>query len=135
MHKKISNLKHKKEIHHIFYWSPRIIGILFAIFLYSFVIEVFSKPFNFSNFLYSIIPGTFILILIFLFWKHEVVGGWLFIILSFVYLFFLIGRETLFVSSILLSVPIFFIGMLFLIDEYLIKEHREYHKKRSKRLS
>ncbi len=98
----------------ILYWSPRILCILFTIFLSLFALDVFSEGYNFTDTVVALfmhlVPTFIILIALAVAWKKEGVGTVIFIAFS---LFILIMSRG---ESWIISGPLFFIGTLFLLN-------------------
>lgn len=97
------------------YWLPRIISILFIIFISSFALDVFENPQWFLPLLIHLIPSFILIILTIIAWKYERFGGFAFIVAGLLLLIF-----TNFKSPIIF-IPIIVIGALFLSRKYLFK--------------
>jgi hypothetical protein len=101
------------------FWTPRILCILFALFISLFALDVFCKGDNFWQTLLSLfmhlIPTFVILIVLALSWRWEWVGGILFIAIGISYTVMAWGKFVLSVYF-LISGPMFLIGILFLIN-------------------
>ena len=107
------------------YWTPRILGILFAIFISIFALDVFAEGYGFPLVLVALfmhlIPTFIIIIILLIAWKWEKVGGVLFILLGLIFtLFFNTYRHPL--TFLLISGPVFLIGLLFLISKLKVKK-------------
>ena len=80
-----------KNLRKIFYWNPRILGILFTIFIALFALDVFNENLSLGStiiaFLIHLIPSLIILFFLFLAWKWEWIGSILFFGLALYYLF------------------------------------------------
>jgi hypothetical protein len=112
-----------KKINKFVYWTPRILSIIFLLFLAMFSLDVFEPGLSFSQILLGLfmhnIPVFALLIILCISWKHEIVGGIAFILAGLLYI------TTLFMNpkfeghivywSIIIAGPAFFIGILFLI--------------------
>ncbi len=120
----------RKKINYL-YWTPRLLAILFTVFLYMFVLEVFAEGFNINNFLLSLIPGTIILLLTVLAWRKERLGGILFIILALLYLLIGFGRVS-YTAITFMSGTSLFIGILFMLDDIHNKKLRKDIRKTKK---
>jgi len=99
----------------IFYWLPRILTILFIIFISIFALDVFAEP-NWALALFMhLIPSYFLITITIIAWKNEILGGFLFLIIGFALLIF-----THF-EALIIGVPAFIIGALFLGKKYFLK--------------
>jgi len=108
------------------YWAPRILSILFLLFLAAMSLDVFSMELNFwqtavALFMHNI-PVLVLLIILIFSWKYEIVGGIAFILAGIVYIALLsiasirTGFEWWYVAwAAQISGVAFFIGILFLI--------------------
>ena len=119
------------------HWTPRVLTILFAIFISIFALDVFGGGDGFWGTIVALfmhlIPTYILIILLLIAWKWEKVGGMLFIILGLIFtLFFNTYRHTL--TFLLISGPVFLIGLLFLISklEFKVKKVKAKKAKRVK---
>jgi hypothetical protein len=108
----------------LLYRLPRMLGILFAIFITIFALDVFEEgvPLRESlpDFLIHIIP-TYILILILLIaWKWELVGGFLYLFACAFYL--ILMRPTDWIAVLLIGGPLLLIGILFIVSSRRTKK-------------
>lgn len=95
----------------ILYWLPRILSILFIAFISVFALDVFGMPQWYIALPMHLIPSFVLTGLTIIAWKHERIGGLLFLI---------VGLATIsFYHSLVISVPAFMIGALFLGRSYL----------------
>ncbi|MBE9103313.1 DUF7670 domain-containing protein [Vacuolonema iberomarrocanum] len=96
------------------FWSPRILGILFAIFLSLFALDVFNEGYSigeaFLALLIHLIPTYLVVISLAIAWRWEWVGSILFIALALFYLASTGG------GSWVISAPLLLIGSLFLLN-------------------
>lgn len=99
----------------IFYWLPRILAILFIVFISMFALDVFSEP-NWPLALFMhLIPSYLLITITIIAWKNEVLGGFLFLIAGFVLLIF-----THF-EALIIGIPAFVIGVLFLVKKHILR--------------
>ena len=115
----------EKEINKFIYWTPRILGIIFILFLMMFSLDVFEPGLTvwqtaFGLFIHNI-PALFLLIILIISWKHEIVGGIVFILAGFLYILLTALRSQLpwyivFSWSLIVAGPAFFIGILFIVN-------------------
>ena len=101
-------------IKRVLFWLPRVLCILFAIFLSMFALDVFSEGYGFGEtilaLLIHLIPTILIVIALVIAWRWEGVGAILFIALA---LFYLVTSRG---ESWIISGPLFLIGALFLFN-------------------
>jgi len=104
------------------YWTPRILSILFLLFLAMFSLDVFEGGYGFWGAILALfmhnIPVLVLLIILIISWKHEIVGGIGFILAGILYavLVLMRGFEGYMIFWILeISGIAFLIGILFLI--------------------
>ncbi len=99
----------------ILYWLPRILAILYTLFISTFALDVFEESQWFLALVIHLIPSYILIIITTIAWRHEQFGGALFIILGIfllVYLHF---------ESLVISIPIMIIGLFFIVKNYLLK--------------
>lgn len=90
-----------------FFWVPRILAILFILFVSSFALDVFELPQWYWALFIHLIPSYILIALIVIAWKKEKWGGGLFILTGLLSLGLL--------QSTIIAIPCFIIGVLFLI--------------------
>ena len=112
----------KKKINKFLYWTPRILSIIFIIFLALFSLDVFDGNYTFFQTLLGLfmhnIPSLFLLITLLISWKHEIVGGVVFILAGIFYISMILinnSFEGSFYGALIIAGPAFFIGILFLL--------------------
>lgn len=100
-------------------WIPRILCILFAVFITLFSFDVFGHDTGFwksvTGFIIHNIPTILIIAILILSWNRSWIGGVCYICLGFIYIYAMPGNN----KSPLIFVPLFTIGALFLIDWFL----------------
>ncbi|MBW2997779.1 hypothetical protein KY349_05560 [Candidatus Woesearchaeota archaeon] len=105
----------------VLHWAPRILGILFAIFVSIFALDVFGQDQAFWQTVVALImhlvPTYIVVLLLLLSWRQEFIGGVNFVALSALYLLLFRGQHIL--TYILISGPAFLIGALFIWNSYL----------------
>lgn len=98
----------------IIFWTPRILGILFAIFLSLFALDVFTEYYSFGEtiiaLLIHLVPTYIVAIALFIAWRWEGIGAMLFMALALFYLITSGGK------SWIISAPMFIVGVLFLLN-------------------
>ena len=97
-----------------FFWTPRVLCILFAVFISVFALDVFSEGYGFGEtilaLLIHLIPTFLVVIALVIAWRREMVGVILFIALALLYLVSSRGKGWI------ISGPLFLISGLFLFD-------------------
>jgi hypothetical protein len=111
----------------LLYWAPRTLGIVFAVLISLFALDVFSESRGFwatsLALLLHLIP-TFVLIgLLVLSWRREWIAGILFTALGVLYIFFAWNRFPL-ATCLLIAGPLVLTGLLFLLNWRYRKEIR-----------
>jgi len=111
-------LKAKKFL----YWIPRVVAILFAIFISLFALDVFGEGCTFWEtilaLLIHLVPTYLVIIALLIAWKWEAVGGLIFIALGLFYIF-RFGGHFPFTAYLIISGPLFLIGVLFLLNKFI----------------
>ncbi|MEZ4737331.1 MAG: hypothetical protein R3E79_60415 [Caldilineaceae bacterium] len=109
----------KRPVQQLFYWTPRVLGILFALFVSIFALDVFGAGYGFWGTLLALVihllPVFALLLGLALAWRWEWIGTVIFMGFSLWYLIAFGGR---FPTSVylLMAGPPFVMGVLFLID-------------------
>ncbi len=103
----------------VLFWTPRILCILFAIFLSVFALDVFSEGHGLwqtiGALLLHLVPTFIVVIVLVIAWRREWVGAILFGALAVFYVVWMWGRFPL---SVYLSIsgPLALVGILFLLN-------------------
>jgi hypothetical protein len=114
----------KKKINKFIFWTPRILGIIFILFLMMFSLDIFQPgltawQITIGLFMHNI-PVLILLIFLIISWKYEIVGGIVFILAGLLYIFLLITSSHfewyMLIWSLTISGPAFLIGILFMIN-------------------
>ncbi len=112
----------QKESNKFIFWTPRILAILFILFLAMFSLDIFEGNYGFRGTIFGLfmhnIPTLILLIILLISWKYEIVGGIAFILAGLVYLVVLFKNpfEWYMLSwAIQISGIAFLIGILFLV--------------------
>ena len=102
----------------VLYWTPRVLGILFAAFVTLFAFDVFGEDKAVGEtivaLLMHLIPTAVIVIALIIGWKRELMGAILFIGLALFYLYWGWGQFPK-ITYLMMSGPPFFIGVIFLM--------------------
>jgi hypothetical protein len=106
----------------ILFLTPRVLGILFILFLGLFSLDVFEEGYGFWGtilaFLIHNIPAFVLLIVLILSWRWEWMGGVIFIGMGAFYIIYMWGKFP-FVAYLTISGPAFLIGLLFWINWFV----------------
>ena len=101
------------------YWTPRILGILFAAFLGLFALDVFNEGYGPGETVVALVmhlvPTFVVLAALGVAWRWEWVGAVLFFGLAVFYVAMAWGQFPL-VSYLAISGPLFLTGLLFLVN-------------------
>jgi hypothetical protein len=104
--------------HRILYWSPRILSILFALFISLFALDVFQDGRGFWQttraLLFHLIPTTVIVLVLVLSWHKEWIGGVLYVALALFYIVWMWGKFP-WVVYLGISGPLALLGLLFFL--------------------
>jgi len=109
----------KTPVKRLLFWTPRVLCILFAVFISLFALDVFGEGYTFwemlLGFLIHLIPTGIVLVVLVISWRWEWVGGILFIALGVAYLV-MSWNKFHWSAYVAISGPLFLIGVLFLIS-------------------
>jgi energy-coupling factor transporter transmembrane protein EcfT len=107
-----------KAIKRVVYWTPRILCILFAVFISLFALDVFEGGRGFWEtsvaLLLHLVPTIIIVAVLVVSWRREWIGGILFTALGIFYVAWAWGRFHRVYAII--SGPLLLIGILFLLS-------------------
>jgi len=103
------------------FWTPRILGILFVLFLAMFSLDVFDGDYGFWEIVVGLfmhnIPALILLVVLIISWKYEMVGAVVFILAGLLYIFLLLTNPSLewymLSWALTISGPAFLVGILF----------------------
>jgi hypothetical protein len=103
----------------ILFWAPRILAILYILFISLFALDVFGEDYGFLVTIFALfmhlIPSFFLLAGLFIAWKRPLAGGMLFLLLSLLFTIFFHTYRRL-DAFLLLSFPLLLLSSLFLLD-------------------
>ncbi len=106
-------------------WLPRALATSYILFISIFALDVFGEGYRFYEVMIALfmhLLPTFILIaLTILAWKKEVIGGFAFIFLGIGFTLFFHAYKNP-ITFLIISIPVFLIGTLFLFSGYLKKK-------------
>lgn len=98
----------------ILVWTPRVLCILFALFMSMFALDLFSEDYSFGETVFALLmhlmPTILVVSALLVAWQRAGIGAILFIIMAAIYLVMSRGE------SWLISGPLFLVGVLFLFN-------------------
>ncbi len=123
----------EKNVSKFIYWTPRILSIIFILFLALFSLDVFEGNYGFWGTIVGLfmhnIPAMILLIVLIISWKHEIVGGIGFILAGILYIAMILmniiktGFEWYYLSwAVQISGIAFFVGIMFLVGWFKKKK-------------
>ena len=106
------------------YWTPRILSILFILFLSIFALDIFDMDLGFWGTIVGLfmhlIPSFVLIILLVVAWKYEWVGGIAFISAGILYIILLLINPQLewymLSWSLIIAGPAFIVGILWILN-------------------
>jgi len=108
-----------KSANGVLFWAPRILTILFALFLSVFALDVFAEMKGFLETLTALVlhlmPTILVVVLLALAWRWELVGVIAFAGLAFAYVVVMWGRFP-WVTYAAISGPLLLMSVLFLLS-------------------
>ncbi len=118
------NLIMAKKLNKLIFWIPRILSIMFIVFLSLFSLDVFNEKLGFWQILGSLfmhnIPALIFLVVLIISWKREIVGGIIFILTGIFYTIFAFSHANSWKIALEWSIQIaglsFVIGGLFITN-------------------
>ncbi len=115
----------KKSVKSLLIWTPRILCILFALFISLFSLDVLNESRSFGETVLALvihlIPVFVIIIVLVLSWRWAWVGGLLYVIFGAAYIITAWGKFVL-SAYLFIAGPLFLIGVLFWINWYYRSE-------------
>lgn len=115
----------QRPINRTLFWIPRILCIIFAVFLSLFALDVFGQGYGvwgtIFHLLANLIPAFILIVVLVITWRWEWVGGILFPVLGVLYIIWK-WREFPYYVYLIISGPLFLIGILFIINWFYKKE-------------
>ena len=118
-----------KKISKSVYWTPRILSILFILFLALMSLDIFEGNYGFWGTIIGLfmhnIPVFILLIVLLISWKYEIAGGIAFILAGLLYIVLLMRNPFewyMLVWSLQIAGPAFLIGILFLMNWFKKKK-------------
>lgn len=113
----------KNKISKFIYWTPRILGIVFVLWLMLFSLDIFEPGLTASQIALGLLmhnlPALALLLVLIISWKHELIGGIVFILAGLAYIILLALNQTfawyMLSWALLISGPAWLVGILFLV--------------------
>lgn len=116
----------ENKINKVVYWTPRILSIMFLLFLAMFSLDIFEGDYGFWGTVVGLfmhnIPVFILAIILWISWKYEIVGGIGFILAGILYIAMILmniiktGFEWYYLAwALQISGIAFLIGILFLV--------------------
>jgi len=103
----------------LLFWTPRVLCLLFAVFLSLFALDVFNEGYGFWKTILALfmhlVPTSIVLAVLAISWRWEWAGALLFACLCTWYLISTWGRMH-WSTYVVISGPLFLVGTMFLID-------------------
>lgn len=117
------------------YWTPRIFGVFFVLFLVLFSFDVFESATSTGDIILGLlihnIPAIILAVLLFISWRREIVGAVTFVAAGILYILsvsitaFSNSFEWYYISwSLIIAGPAFLIGYLFYLNWKYRKKKR-----------
>ena len=110
------------------FWIPRVLSIIFIAFLSLFALDVFSEDYSFWQtvlaLIIHLIPSIVFIVALILAWRWEWIGSIAFTALGIVYIVMFRDREFSWSVYVMMSGPLFLLGILFLINWLCRKQLR-----------
>jgi len=117
------------KIKSAFFWLPRILTIIFILFVSLFALDVFGMGGDFwatlGGLAIHLIPSFFMIIVLWATWRRPWIGGIFFILLGFVYFFLTSGN---FLYRLPIGAPLFLIGFLFGLEYFKSKNRQHFQR-------
>ncbi len=105
-------------------WTPRILVMLFAVFISLFALDVFGVGYTFWEtilaFLIHLVPTYLVVIALLVAWKWPRVGGSIFVLLGLWYIWMAWGKFIIWTYVIIAGPPIL-VGILFWLSYYFCR--------------
>jgi hypothetical protein len=113
----------EQKINKFIYWAPRVLSIMFLLFLAMFSLDIFSMRLSpwetaVGLFMHNI-PVLVLAIILLISWKYEIIGGIVFILAGLLYMTMVLKNpfEGYAISySLIIAGPAFLVGILFIIN-------------------
>jgi hypothetical protein len=125
-----------QKINKFLYWTPRILAIIFILFLAVFSLDIFEMKLGFWGTIAGLfmhnIPVFILLIILLISWRREIVGGLVFTLSGILYILMILTHmlRGLFewqslAYSLIIAGPALIIGILFIIGWFKKKDNHQ----------
>ena len=118
----------EESVKRCLFWTPRIFCMAFAVFVSLLALDVFGEGYSFFEtilaFLIHLIPTGIILIALVVSWRWEWMGAIAFTALGVLYIVIFWDREFSWSIYVMMSGPLFLLGVLFLVNWLCRKQLR-----------
>lgn len=112
-----------KKVGKFIFWTPRILSIIFILFLALFSLDIFDSCSSILSCLIGLlihnIPVFVLIIVLVISWKHEIVGAIAFILAGLAYIILIITSQSfqwfMLSWSLIIAGPAFLVGILFYV--------------------
>ncbi|MGB3975604.1 MAG: hypothetical protein WBM02_09665 [bacterium] len=121
-------MKIEKKTGKFIFWTPRILAVIFILFLALFSLDVFENNHSTGELMLRLlihnIPSIILAVILWISWKHEIVGAIAFILAGIFYIVMIASGQVgnfelsswwMLINSLAIAGPALFIGILFLI--------------------
>jgi hypothetical protein len=113
----------------IIYWTPRVLSIIYILFLSIFSLDVFAEGYSIPQalvaFFMHLIPAIIVLLAFLFATKKPLYGGISFLILAFAFSVFFMqnaNMQTFVIIGSILILPLLLIGILFILNKYYVND-------------
>ena len=117
----------KANVKQVVFWAPRVLSIIFAMFLSLFALDVFNEGYGFGEtviaLLIHLVPVYIVAVVLVIAWRWEWVGAVLFLSLSMLYMFMSWGRGH-WSAYLGTSGPLVLLGLFFMLNWIYRKQLR-----------
>ena len=102
------------------YWIPRVLSILFILFISMFALDVFSEGYSFGETIIALfmhlIPSFALIVITIIAWKKEYVGAALFMAIAIFYIVMFWSKADI-IAMLLIAGPPMLIGILYILNK------------------
>lgn len=112
----------KAPMREILHWLPRLLGIVMAVFISIFALDVFGEGYTIGELMIALfmhlVPTLILIILLVIAWRWPHIGGVLFILLGMAFIILTYNRSH-WTAILLIPTPVILIGVFFITDAIL----------------
>ncbi len=116
-----------KKLERILFWTPRILSILFILFVSAFALRMFGGKMTATDLIITMLPSIVLTVILLLAWRYEMAGAILFLLAGVFYIIWM--NDSAFADYFMISGPAFLISILFLEYHFLFKTGMEKKRK------